>query len=304
MPIQFANDANLNGHQIINLAAGTDPDDGINLGQLTAASTADRNRANHTGTQLASTISNFNAAVQTNTLDSLAAPVAPVDMGGQLLENVADAVSSGDAVNLGQLTDAIAGLSSGLVFKGPVRSATSTNITVANPGTSIFDGITVAAGEVVLLTGQSTGSQNGAWTFNGPAVAMTRPANFSDTAANVLVGSFWVVLEGTHDNELALLTNDTFTLGSTTGAFTYLVPGGGGGGTASAYAANAGTGSAGPYVVTHNLGSTDVDVTVRELAGGYNIMVSWTVVDANNVSLEPDETWASASHRVYVESIV
>lgn len=47
-------------------------------GAVATASTADRARANHTGTQLASTISDFNTAVRTNRLDQMAAPTAPV----------------------------------------------------------------------------------------------------------------------------------------------------------------------------------------------------------------------------------
>lgn len=60
-------------------------------------------RANHTGTQTASTISDFNTAVRTNRLDQMAAPTATVSMNSQNLTNVASPVNSGDAVNLGYL---------------------------------------------------------------------------------------------------------------------------------------------------------------------------------------------------------
>src|SRR5262245_22528705 len=40
-------------------------------------------RANHTGTQTASTISDFNTAVRTNRLDQMAAPTAALDLNGQ-----------------------------------------------------------------------------------------------------------------------------------------------------------------------------------------------------------------------------
>lgn len=47
-------------------------------GAVSTASTNDRARANHTGTQTASTISDFNTAVRTNRLDQMANPTGPV----------------------------------------------------------------------------------------------------------------------------------------------------------------------------------------------------------------------------------
>src|SRR4029078_5409233 len=99
------------------------------------------------------------------------------------------------------------GLQSGLVLKGSVRAATTTNITIATPGTTI-DGLTAANGEIFLLMGQLTASQNGPWVFNGSAAAMTRPANF-DTSAEAVLGSFWDVREGTYADTFVLMTNDT-----------------------------------------------------------------------------------------------
>lgn len=45
-------------------------------------------RAQHTGTQLASTISDFNTAVRTNRLDQMAVPTALVNLNGQDLDNI------------------------------------------------------------------------------------------------------------------------------------------------------------------------------------------------------------------------
>jgi hypothetical protein len=54
-------------------------------------------RANHTGTQTASTISDFNTAVRTNRLDQMAAPTASVALNAQKLTGVADPTSAQDA---------------------------------------------------------------------------------------------------------------------------------------------------------------------------------------------------------------
>ena len=62
-------------------------------------------RANHTGTQTASTISDFNTAVRTNRLDQMAAPTASVSLSSQKITNLADPTSNQDAVTLKYLTD-------------------------------------------------------------------------------------------------------------------------------------------------------------------------------------------------------
>jgi hypothetical protein len=56
------------------------------------------------------------------------------------------------------------------------------NVAVAAPGATI-DGITLVSGDRVLLTAQSTGSQNGLWQWNGAAVTMTRPVDYPAAGA-------------------------------------------------------------------------------------------------------------------------
>ena len=62
-------------------------------------------RANHTGTQTASTISDFDTQVRTSRLDQMAAPTSSVSINSQKLTNVADPTSNQDAVTLKYLTD-------------------------------------------------------------------------------------------------------------------------------------------------------------------------------------------------------
>jgi len=56
-------------------------------------------RANHTGTQTASTISNFDTQVRTSRLDQMAAPTANVTWNGVKITNLADATAGSDAMN-------------------------------------------------------------------------------------------------------------------------------------------------------------------------------------------------------------
>lgn len=54
-------------------------------------------RANHTGTQSASTISDFDTQVRTSRLDQMAAPTSAVSLNAQRLTNVADPTNAQDA---------------------------------------------------------------------------------------------------------------------------------------------------------------------------------------------------------------
>jgi hypothetical protein len=75
-------------------------------------------RANHTGTQTASTISNFDTQVRTSKVTDLAAPTGAFSMNSQKITNLANPVDNGDAVSLGYFTgqknvaNGIAGLDS------------------------------------------------------------------------------------------------------------------------------------------------------------------------------------------------
>lgn len=58
-------------------------------------------RANHTGTQLAATVSNFDTQVRTSRLDQMAAPITAVGLNGQLLSGVATPAVATDAATKG-----------------------------------------------------------------------------------------------------------------------------------------------------------------------------------------------------------
>lgn len=62
-----------------------------------------RDRANHTGTQLANTISNLAATVKAYRLDEFAAPTAPVSLGTQKITNLANGAAASDAATKGQV---------------------------------------------------------------------------------------------------------------------------------------------------------------------------------------------------------
>lgn len=170
-------------------------------------------RTNHTGTQAASTISDFDTQVRTSRLDQMAAPTASVNLNSQKITNVADGTSSGDAVNLGQLQSIQAGLDP----KGSVRVATTANITLS--GTQTIDGVAVIAGDRVLVKNQSTGADNGIYVVAAGAWSRATDAN---TSAEVTTGLYVFVAEGTTNGDSAwvLTTDDPITLGTTALVFT------------------------------------------------------------------------------------
>lgn len=284
---------------IKNLAAPTNTGDAARKGYVDTEVTAAKSRANHTGTQTASTISDFDTQVRLSRLDQMAAPTAAVSMNSQKITNLAaPTAGSNDAARIVDVENAIASLTSGQTLKGAVRVVALTNINTASPGATI-DGVTMSNGDVVLLAAQSTGSQNGPYVFNGAAAAMTRATNW-DVAGEAVVGSYWVVCEGTHADKFAVMTNDTFTLDTTTAAFTYIGAAAGGGGTGFTTTSPVVT-AGGTWTVTHSLASRNVVWQVYRTASPWDDLdVYGERLDANTINIKPDVAMASGEYTIVV----
>lgn len=89
-------------------------------------------------------------------------------------------------------TDRIDGLASGLAIKTPVRVATTTNITLS--GLQTIDGVTVAAGDRVLVKDQNTTTENGI--YDAASTAWTRSKDF-DGNRDATDGTLVAVRAGT-----------------------------------------------------------------------------------------------------------
>jgi len=148
-------------------------------------------RANHTGTQLAATISDFNTAVRLNRLDQMAAPTAAVSMNSQRITSVSDPSSATDAANKQYVDNARAGLQ----VKDPVKIVMTSNVNLASPGGTL-DGVSMSASDRFLAAGQTTGTQNGIYIWNGAATAATRSTD-ADATGEVVDGTLVAVAEGT-----------------------------------------------------------------------------------------------------------
>ena len=156
------------------------------------------------------------AALKTAQVDSTGAgKVAKFDGSNRL--QVASASADADVPNLLQMTNAIEAravlAALGISDKGTVRAMADANVASLS-GPQTIDGVSLIADDDVLLTGQSTGSQNGAYTVKAGAWIRTANAN---TSAGMKPNSLWRVSEGTtyHDQQWWLTTDNPITLGTT-----------------------------------------------------------------------------------------
>jgi len=184
---------------------------------LTTPTIADFTNANHShtsaatgGTLTSAAISNFNAAVQTNRLDQMAAPTAAVSFNNQRITNVATPTAGTDAAN----KDYVDGVATGLDVKASVRVATTGNWSITTPGTTI-DGVTLAVGNRILYKNQTVASENGIYVYTGSGTAATR-ATDADTGTELTPGTFVFVEEGTvnADSGWVMSADGTITVGT------------------------------------------------------------------------------------------
>jgi hypothetical protein len=161
---------------------------------------------------VASNINDFNTAVRTNRLDQMAIPTGDVSFNSVKITSLADPVSAQDAATKAYVDAARMGLD----VKQSVRAATTASITLS--GTQTIDGVSVVAGDRILVKNQSTASQNGIYTV---AAGSWSRASDADADSEVTAGLFTFVSEGTDnaDSGWVLTTNDTITLGTTSLAF-------------------------------------------------------------------------------------
>lgn len=233
--------------------------------------------------------------------------------------NLPDPVSAQQAATKAYVDSAV----EGLAWKDAVRVSTTANLNLASPGATV-DGVSMTAGDRVLVIAQTAASENGIYVWNGAAVAMTRA--FDANTAAELEQAIATVEEGTNAGASYRQTSLNFTLGSGAVAWTAF-----GTGATAASAATAGIaalatqadvdagsvtnkivtpatlagwsgrlrkvvqtigdGSATQFTVTHNLNSLAVQVEVYRNSGNADTVVCDVErTGANTVRL----TYASA----------
>jgi hypothetical protein len=165
-------------------------------------------RASHTGTQTASTISDFAATVQSTRLDQFAAPTAALSVNGQRVTGLADPVSAQDAATKGYVDAAV----NGTDWKQSVRAATTGDIVLS--GLHTVDGITLAVGDRVLVKEQASMEDNGLYVVASGAWTRTSDA---DSNAKVTAGLSVMVEEGLTqaDTQWRMIVDGAIEVGNT-----------------------------------------------------------------------------------------
>lgn len=291
----------MGGLRITLLADGSASTDAATKGQVDTAETNAKSRANHTGTQTASTISDFDTQVRTSRLDQMAAPTGSLSLNSQRATNLASATTDTDAAQWGQVKDLISGRR-----KADVRVVMTTNVSLATPGSS-FDGETVAGGDSnkrLLLVGQSAAAENGIYDWNGAASALTRSTD-ADIASEFNTAWLVSVVAGTANGDTVWqhTTDGTITLGTTGLTFNKIGPISAG--PSSGYTTTSPSVSAGAtWTVTHNLGSRFVLAQVARVASPYDIVdVRIERTTTNTVSVLPDVAMSSGEYEIMVYKV-
>ena len=105
-------------------------------------------------------------------------------------------------------------------YKQTSRAITTTNITLSGGAPATVDGVSLALNDRVLVTGQSTGSENGIYsvtTVGAGSNGTWARSSDADGAGELNAGSITMVTEGTTyaDTQWKLTTDDPITIGST-----------------------------------------------------------------------------------------
>lgn len=132
-----------------------------------------------------------------------------LDLQNQRIISISDPSSPQDAASKAYVDNLLAGLR----WKQPVRVASVANVTISNPGTAVFDGITLVATDRILLKNQTLPAANGIYAFTASGTAMTRT---TDADAAVEFGGATVfITEGTVNHDAAYTqTAEVVTLGT------------------------------------------------------------------------------------------
>lgn len=223
----------------------------------------------------------------------------------------------------------------GLAWKDDVVAASTANINLSAPGTTI-DGVTMTTNDRFLAKNQTAPEENGIYIWNGSAVTASRSADMS--ASGEFNSAVVSVKPGgsTNGGTTWRQTIADPTVGTTGIVFTSFIAAAASAsestagiaeiatqaetdtgtddtrivtpkkltdfaGKAKRYASDVGDGSNTSITVTHNLGTRDVQVQVRRNSGAYDeVLVDWGATTTNTVTLVFATAPSSAQFRAIV----
>lgn len=243
---------------------------------------------------LARSLSSFTGAVTAN-----------IPMSGFKLTGLGAPTAAGDSAEYSWTLTQIQNSAAGIASKPPVMTVYTGNVATLS-GLIANDGYTPVAGDRVLLVGQATASQNGV--YNVSAGAWTRTTVDGSGNGEIEPGAMWLVTNGTVNTgtQWRVSTTGAITVGSTAlsivqfnmpTVFTAgngiaiasnaisVTPAASGGILVAAggvsvdssivarkFSTTIGDGTTTSFVITHNLGTQDVILAVRQAANPYGVV--------------------------------
>jgi hypothetical protein len=283
-----------------------------------------------TGTFSSSHISDLASTVQGYSISSFAAATANINMNGYLINGLAPGVAGTDAVNVNQLSALTANSAAGLTPKDAVRVTTTGTNLATLAGLLTIDGVTLAAGDRVLVKDQTTASQNGiyvaasgAWarSYDGIQGDLVTGSMMLVTAGTLWTGSqWWLTTSGTITIGTTALTfsqygsNDSVTYGNgltrvglnvTVQPTTGIVVTGAGVGVDTTLVvrkavATIGDGTSTAFAITHNLGSTAITVAALNLSTLALEELAIVITSSNVVTVSFGAAPASNSYQITI----
>lgn len=148
-----------------------------------------------TGTTLNSTVVN-------SSLTSLGTQAQALNMGSFQINNIASPSASTDAATKGYVDAAI----NGLTWKGPVQAFADSNVALTGGATLTIDGYSVQNGDYVILSNQTTASQNYVYVASGIGTAYTL-TQVTGSEAPTATGDAYLVEKGTQYGNTAYQVN-------------------------------------------------------------------------------------------------
>jgi len=255
MAIKIVSDLNLNGNKVENLTQGTDPQSAVTVSGLQGAldTKADLLHPHWNGTTTQNnSYTGLGGEVTIDVERKTARVHDGIQTGGFTLakEEVTETVLSNSSAIIAlqnrvfELENTVDTVMAGLKVRDAVRVCTTANLTatynttnktLTNSGTLtalVIDGVALVVGNRVLVSNQTTASQNGLYavtTVGSASVAwvLTR-ATDADTSAEVVNGLYVFTTEGTvnANRGFALITPNPITLDTTALAFTQVTAAG------------------------------------------------------------------------------